>query len=128
MAKILITGGSGLIGRKISELLLKDNHQVVWLSREEGNYRGIKKFKWNIDENFIDERAFDDVNSVIHLAGAGIADKRWTKNYKKQIVNSRIKSSELLFKYISNNNYPIKTLVGGSAMGYYGAIKSEKVF
>ncbi len=128
MTKILITGGSGLLGRAISELLSKKSYQVVWLSREEGNYQDIKKYKWDVDKGFIDEKAFEGVDSIIHLAGAGIADKRWTKKYKKQIVDSRIKSNELLFKYISKNNYPVKTFVGGSAMGYYGAINSEHVF
>lgn len=128
MSKILITGGSGSLGVAISELLLKSGHQPVWLSREAGNYKGITKFKWDISKNYIDEKAFEGVESIIHLAGAGIADRRWTTEYKKQIIDSRVKSSELLFNYISKNNFPIHTLVGGSAMGYYGAIQSEKLF
>ncbi|MBA2611292.1 MAG: TIGR01777 family protein [Bacteroidetes bacterium] len=128
MANILITGGSGLVGKAISELLLKNNHQPVWLSREEGKYKSIKKFKWDVSRNYIDENAFEGVESVIHLAGAGIADNRWTTAYKKEIIDSRVKSSELLFNYISKNKFPIKTLVGSSAMGYYGATQSEKIF
>ncbi|MEO6304696.1 MAG: NAD-dependent epimerase/dehydratase family protein, partial [Bacteroidia bacterium] len=81
MTKILITGGSGLVGKAISELLLKDDHRVVWLSREEGNFNGIEKFKWDIDKGYINEKAFENVDSIIHLAGAGIADKRWTESY-----------------------------------------------
>jgi uncharacterized protein (TIGR01777 family) len=128
MTKILITGGSGLVGKTVSELLLKKGHTVVWLSRESGNYKGITKFKWDISKKYIDEKAFEGVDSIIHLAGAGIADKRWTTEYKKQIIDSRVKSSELLFNYMSKNKFPIHTLVGGSAMGYYGAIQSEKLF
>lgn len=128
MAKILITGGSGLVGKAISEILLRTKHQPIWLSRETGSFNGIKKFKWDIDKNYIDENAFEDVESIIHLAGAGIADKRWTPDYKKQILDSRIKSAELLFDHISKNNIKIKTLVGGSAIGIYGAVQSEKIF
>jgi len=128
MSKILITGGTGLLGKTISEILLKNGHTVVWLSREAGNYKGITKFKWDIYKNYIDEKAFEGVESIIHLAGAPIADKRWTNAYKKEIIDSRVKSSELLFSYISKNNYPIKAFIGGSAMGYYGSTPGEKIF
>ncbi len=128
MSKILITGGTGLLGRTISEILLKSGHTVVWLSREAGNYKGIQKFKWDLSKNHIDEKAFEGVESIFHLAGAPIADKRWTTSYKKEIIDSRVKSSELLFNYISKNNYSIKTFIGGSAMGYYGSVISEKIF
>jgi len=128
MSKILITGGSGLVGNAISELLLKKGHQPAWLSRESGSFKGIKKYEWDISKNYIDENAFEGVESIIHLAGAGIADKRWTSDYKKQIIDSRVKSAELLFNHISKNNIKLKTLVGCSAIGYYGAIQSEKLF
>ena len=128
MAKILITGGSGLVGNAISERLLKTGHEPIWLSRESGSSKGIKKFKWDIAKNYIDEKAFEGVDSIIHLAGAGIADKRWTAEYKQQIIDSRVKSAELLFDHISKHNIKIKTLVGGSAIGYYGAIQSQKTF
>jgi len=128
MAKILITGGSGLVGSVISSKLLQNNHQPVWLSREGGDFKGIKKFKWDIDKNYIDEKAFEGIDGIIHLAGAGIADKRWTTEYKKQIIDSRVKSSELLFETISKNKFPVKTFVGGSAIGYYGAIQSQKTY
>jgi len=128
MSKILITGGSGLVGNAISELLLKKGHEPIWLSRESGSFKGIKKYKWDISKNYIDENAFEGVESVIHLAGTGIADKRWTSDYKKQIIDSRVKSAELLFNHVSKNNIKLKTLVGCSAIGYYGAIQSEKLF
>lgn len=128
MSKILITGGTGLLGKTISEILLKNGHTIVWLSREAGNYKGITKFKWDLSKNYIDEKAFEGVESIIHLAGAPIADKRWTDSYKKEIIDSRVKSSELLFNYISKNDYPVKTFIGGSAMGFYGSGISEKIF
>lgn len=132
MAKVLITGGSGLLGNAISNILLKNNYEVVWLSREAGTKtmsyaQIIKKYKWDVEKQFIDEAAFENVEQIIHLAGAGIADKKWTDAYKNEIINSRIKSSELLFNYITKLNVPIKTFVGASAVGYYGAIQSEKL-
>ncbi len=127
MTKVLITGGSGLLGRAISDILLKNNDEVVWLSREEGQYNSIKKYKWDVNAEFIDERAFENVEHIIHLAGAGIADKKWTNAYKKEIINSRIKSSELILNYIKKLNLPIKTLVGASAVGFYGARRSEQL-
>lgn len=127
MAKVLISGGSGLLGRAISDILLKNNYEVAWLSREEGSYNSIKKMKWNIDENYIDERAFENVEHIIHLAGAGIADKRWTNAYKKEILDSRIRSSQLIYNYTTKLNIKVKTLVGASAVGFYGARSSEEL-
>jgi len=128
MAKILITGGSGLVGSAISELLLKQGHEPRWLSREKGTAGRIQKFKWDLSTNYIDPAAFDGVEAVIHLAGAGIIDKRWTNSYKKEISDSRVKSSALLFDSLSKNNYKIKTLVGASAVGYYGSAESEHTY
>ena len=128
MAKILITGGSGLVGRAISELLLKLGHEPRWLSREAGIWKGIQKFKWNVKTNYIDASAFSDVEAVIHLAGAGIIDKRWTDAYKKEIIESRVESSRLLFNTIATNKYPIKTYVGSSAVGYYGSGLNDRVY
>ena len=110
-----------MIGRAVSELLLKGGHEVRWLSRSEGNSHGIRKFRWDPENNTIDARAFDGVNHLVHLAGAGIADHRWTAAYKKQIIQSRIKSAELLFNTIVRNGLKIDSLVGASAVGFYGA-------
>ena len=128
MSKILITGGSGLLGRTISKFLLNMNKQPVWLSREEGTFDQIKKYKWNVEKNYIDENAFDDIEGIIHLAGAGIVDHKWTTDYKKEILDSRVKSSELLFNYISKKNVDIKYIIGGSAIGFYNSSNRERVF
>ena len=128
MAKILITGGSGLAGRSISELLVKQGHEVCWLSRQKGTLGNIKKFQWDVAKGYMDEAALEGTDAIVHLAGAGIIDKRWTTTYKKEIVDSRVKSSELLFATISKNNYEIKTLVGASAVGYYGSTQSDHCY
>ncbi|HOZ86296.1 MAG TPA: TIGR01777 family oxidoreductase [Bacteroidia bacterium] len=127
MAKILITGGSGLLGKAISDLLIKKNHQPAWLSRSGDGSGPVKKYKWDPEKQYIDEKAFENTEYVVHLAGAGIADKRWTRKYKNEILASRVNTSALLNAYITKNGYGIKTLVGGSAIGYYGARQSENV-
>lgn len=127
MAKILITGGSGLLGKVISELLIQDKHQVVWLSREEGDWNGIKKYKWDINKKYINEKALEGIHAIVHLAGSGIADKRWTDSYKQEIIDSRVKSSELLFETIQKQQISLSTFVGGSAIGYYGANQSKQI-
>lgn len=126
MAKILITGGSGLLGRAISELLVKHGHEPRWLSREPGQWKGIRKFQWDVAKGYIDEAALEDADAVVHLAGAGIMDRRWSAAYKQEIIDSRIKSSALLYEAISGSTCDIKTLVGGSAVGYYGTAPGRR--
>lgn len=128
MAKILITGGTGLIGSAICKLLLETGHTPALLSRREDKKNKIRHYQWDISRNYIDGDAFENVDYIIHLAGAGIAERRWTESYKKVILESRVKSSSVLFDFISKHNLKIKSLTGGSAMGYYGARTSEHLF
>lgn len=128
MANILITGGTGLIGRAISEKLLEKGHEVRWLSRSNRQEGDIKTFTWNLEKMFIDEKAFENLHVIIHLAGAGIADKRWTKSYKEQLLSSRMKSSELLYNYYLKSKPPLKTFIGASAVGYYGSASHHTPF
>ncbi|MDI1354546.1 MAG: TIGR01777 family oxidoreductase [bacterium] len=125
MAKILITGGSGLLGRAISRTLLELGHQPMWLSREAGQSGAILKFRWDPETNFIDPAALQGVEYVIHLAGAGIVDKAWSPGYRQEIVNSRVRSSQTLYEAITKQGISIKKLVGASAVGYYGSAESE---
>lgn len=116
---ILITGASGLVGTRLTELLLMKGYSVSHLgrSRKEGQ---VKSFVWNLDEFVIEPEALKDINTIIHLAGAGVVDKRWTGNRKKEILESRIKSSALLYKELKNRQYPLASFISASAIGYYG--------
>ena len=118
MSNILITGASGLIGTQLTEMLLQKGHAVshVGRTRKKGS---IPSFVWDVDGGTMEEEAFKDVDTVINLAGAGVADKRWTASWKKEIRDSRIKSTELLAKYL-NRNPQVKAVVSASAIGYYG--------
>jgi len=126
--KILITGGTGLIGSHLIPVLKKSGYEVVLLSREEQMHLGCKAFKWDLNKNYIDENAFEGVSSIIHLAGAGIADKRWTKSRKKELINSRVNSAKLLLKYVTEKNVSLKSFISASGIGYYGTDTTEHVF
>lgn len=125
MSSILITGGTGLIGKQLQQKLLNKNYQVKILSR---NPKSKNEFRWNIKENYIDETAFENVTHIIHLAGAGIADKRWTTERKKELINSRVKSTNLLLNKVKELEIPLQSFISGSAIGYYGAVTLDKIF
>lgn len=127
MAKILITGGSGLIGREISKRLQRDGHQPQWLSRDGKTQQGIPTFKWDVTKGYLDPAAFEGVEHVVHLAGAGIAEKRWTTSYKQEVIDSRVKSVALLAAQLQKYGQQVKSFTGASAVGYYGARQSAKV-
>ncbi len=132
MAKILITGGTGLIGKALSNTLLEKGYQVTILSRSpsvaardpdisEGSVPRIQFAHWNIEQQTIDRIAIQQADFIIHLAGAGIADKRWSENRKKEIRSSRIRSSELLVKSLQEIPNSVRAVVSASAIGWYGA-------
>lgn len=119
--KILITGATGLVGKELVALLLKNEITVHYLTTSKDkiinrpNYYG---FYWNPQEGYIDENCLMGVDSIIHLAGATVS-KRWTKNYKQEIIESRIISSSLLYNCLKNNPNQVKQLVSASAIGIY---------
>ena len=119
MKTILITGGTGLIGSKLSLALIAKGYQVRHLSRQPISTAVIKSYSWDIEKNSIDENAFVGVEVIIHLAGAGIAEKKWTNKRKEEIVNSRVNSTQLLFDYVQKMASPIETFIAASATGIY---------
>ena len=124
----MITGGSGLIGRRLSFLLKSRGYEVRILSRSNNPKNSYKTFLWNISEKTINDSAFEDLNHIIHLAGAGIADKRWSEKRKKEIIASRVASTNLLYNTVKRLKTPLDSFISASATGYYGAITSETIF
>lgn len=118
MQNILITGGSGLVGQRITDQLEKKGYQVAWLSRT--NQSGRRSFRWNVEKQEIDPEAVEWADAIIHLAGAGIAEKRWTAERKKLILESRTQSTQLLFSAIEKSGKRPSTFISASAVGYYG--------
>jgi uncharacterized protein (TIGR01777 family) len=117
---ILITGGTGLIGGKLTKQLLAKEYQVSHLSRERGKDPQVKTFLWDVDKGTIDEQCIDGVDIIVHLAGAAIADKPWTKERKKLIIDSRTKSIGLIYQLLKNKTNQVKKVVSASGIGYYG--------
>lgn len=117
--RVLITGGTGLVGQRLSEILSENHFEVSHLSRSEtqGSYQ---TFHWDIKRNEIDKEAVKQADIIIHLAGASVAGKRWTKQWKQEIYDSRINSTRLLVETIRNHNSRLKHFISASAIGYYG--------
>jgi uncharacterized protein len=121
METVLITGGTGLIGSELSKLLLAKNYRVIVASRSprKGD-AGITYVPWNPDEGSIDPVAFSQADHVVHLAGAGIADKRWTKKRKLEILNSRVNGSRTIVRAIQETENKVQSVVSASGIGWYG--------
>jgi uncharacterized protein (TIGR01777 family) len=116
---ILITGGSGLIARLVTDELLNQGYSVSHLSRRPGNNPKVKTYLWDVYKGEIDENCLEGISTVLHLAGENIAAKRWTDKRKKAIIDSRTKSIELIYQLIKNKPNQVNTIISASAIGYY---------
>ena len=128
MKKVLITGGTGLIGKRLSFLLASRGYEVRILSRNDSSNSVYKTFVWNVTEQYINDSAFEGLNHIIHLAGAGIADKRWSEKRKKEIIASRVASTNLLYNTVKRLKTPLSSFISASATGYYGSVTTETIF
>ncbi len=119
--KILITGGTGFIGKELQKQLRSSGYEVVILSRSGGD------FHWDPSKGEMDFRALEGVDAIIHLAGAGIAEKRWTESRKEELIQSRVQSSQTLYQAMKQHPHQVHTLISASGIGYYGADTGEKL-
>lgn len=120
MPTILIGGGSGLIGTRLSQLLQEKGYTVLHLSRSPKQDAGFEAYPWDVAAGTIDEEAVRRADYVVNLAGAGIADRPWTKRRKQLIISSRVRSAELLADTFQRLGHLPKAYVSSSAIGYYG--------
>ena len=123
MAKnVLVTGATGLLGNQLTQLLLNRGYGVNILSRKaKSGQPGVNYYRWNVEDGTIDKRCIEGVDSVIHLAGEGIAAKPWTNARKERILKSRTESIRLIYKLIgSQPSSRVKTVISASAVGFYG--------
>lgn len=125
MKTIIITGGTGLLGMRLSFLLHARGYQVRHLSRTANLNATYPAYQWDLKNKKIDLNAFDQVDGIIHLAGANIAEGRWTSKRKKIILDSRIASTNLLAETISKLAQKPKVFVSCSAVGYYGSMGDQ---
>src|SRR5687768_16538621 len=107
---VLITGASGLIGTRLTAMLKERAHRVATLGRSHRVTSG-SSFIWDVGKEKIDLRAFQAVDTIIHLAGEGIADKRWSVKRKQEVLESRTKSTQLLFNVLKDGNTGVKNFI-----------------
>ncbi len=119
--KILITGGTGLLGTRLAEMLIDSGYEVALLSRTPDKYARYKTFKWDIAAGQIDENAIRYADYIINLAGTSVAGEKWTASRKKDILNSRVQSTDLLHAYLEKTKHHVKGFLSASAIGIYGS-------
>jgi uncharacterized protein len=122
MATVLITGGTGLVGKILGQTLLEKGYSVIILSRQTNQHSAVANLSyanWNVEQQKIDKAAIAKADYIIHLAGAGVADKRWTKKRKQKIVDSRVNSSKLIADSLRTIPNKVKAVVSASAIGWY---------
>jgi uncharacterized protein (TIGR01777 family) len=122
MKNILIAGGSGLVGKRLTEMLLDKGYNVTILTRSSNivsNNPNIFFANWNTDKQTIDEQAVSKADAIINLAGAGVADKRWSIERKKEIVDSRVNSGRLIVNALQRIPNNVNVVVNASAIGWY---------
>ena len=114
--RIAITGASGLIGTALSDSLRADGHEVLPVVRRPA--RSADEVSWDPAKGLIDVEALRGVDAVVHLAGAGVGDRRWNTRYKAEIMASRILGTQTIAQAVVDAGVPV--LVSGSAIGLYG--------
>lgn len=129
MERILIAGGTGMIGKSLTPYLINKGYKIAVLSRnEEQAIRDVEFYHWDVDKGYIDPKAFDQVKTIINLTGENIGDKNWTAARKEALFNSRVYSLKLIYQYIFELNIKIDHLISSSAVGIYGIQTNEHIF
>ena len=121
---VLITGANGSIAKRLAKIL-NPEYSVRFLTRKK---QAENEFEWDIENNYIDERALENVNHIIHLAGSNIADKRWTPKRRNLIYASRIDSAKLILNNLEKQKNKINSFISASAIGYYGTETTENIY
>ena len=117
---VLVTGAKGLIGKHLTRALLAKGFRVSHLSRTAGDDKDVQTYLWDVDADKIDEKCINGVDVILHLAGAGIADKKWTAARKKELTESRTKSVGMICDLIKNKPNKVNAIISAAAIGYYG--------
>lgn len=128
MKNVLITGGSGYVGQELTKVLQNAGYEVSWLTRNKNSRYPIRQYFWDWKNKEIEIEAIEKADVIVHLAGSNVNGHRWNEKWKKEIYDSRIKSTDFLFEIISKHSNTIKVFVSASATGFYGCVTSEKIF
>ena len=114
-----------MIGKVLLQALQKEGYSLSILSRKRQKIPGVQVFLWDVYRQKIDKECLNGVDTIIHLAGENIADKKWTRERKQQIVDSRVLSTQLLYQTMRENTHVVKDMIAASAVGYYGECGGE---
>jgi uncharacterized protein (TIGR01777 family) len=125
---VLITGGSGLIGRRLTELLNNAGYSVRILSRRRVLVPGAKVFLWDYRSGIIEEGALEDISTLVHLAGTNIGSESWNRKGRESIIESRVESARFLRREVVKRGIRPDLFISASATGYYGAVTSDRIF
>ncbi|WP_366183923.1 TIGR01777 family oxidoreductase [Flavobacterium ovatum] len=126
--KVLITGGTGFVGRSLTQLLVENGYEVSVLSRSKReNKPSISYCIWDIDKQIIDEQAVLEADYIIHLAGENIAGKQWTSQRKKAIIDSRVQPVQLIGSILKKRNKKLEAFISASGVGVYGAVNGSEI-
>jgi uncharacterized protein (TIGR01777 family) len=120
MKDILITGGTGMLGTRLTELLHERGYHVKYLSRNPDKSGSVPAFYWDINKQEMDPAALEKTGTIIHLAGAGVADKRWSPERKETILQSRTRSAALLLQMLKDHDHQVEAFISASGISYYG--------
>lgn len=127
MDTVLITGGTGLVGKNLAKMLVTNGYSIIILTRKIPGgppAENIRYALWDVNRQQIDIAAVQQADHIIHLAGAGVMDHKWSAAFKKEIIDSRAKSAALLIETLRQHPHKVKTFISASAIGYYGEDKT----
>jgi uncharacterized protein len=125
---VLITGGSGTTGRYLTSVLLNAGYAVSHLSRGHDQFGMVRVHRWDPQRGILDPVIFNGIDHIVHLAGADLAERRWTTARKAEILGSRVDSARLIHKVISENGIKISSFVSASGISIYGTVTSDRIF
>ena len=126
-SNVLISGGTGLVGKALQDFLREKGFNVAYLSRKKDE-NNPSSYYWDYTKGIIEDEAIEFADILIHLAGENISSKRWTNRQKEIIINSRVKSTELLFQKVKSASKKPRLIISASAVGYYGVQKTDKTY
>lgn len=128
MRRVVITGGTGLVGMHLSALLEKEKYDVVHLTRSRKPVERFKSYLWEPGTGYCDKDTFKEGDTIIHLAGANIGEKRWTARRKRVIIDSRTETARLIYDASVGSGIRPDAFITASGKDFYGSGIPEKIF
>ncbi len=127
--RVLISGGTGTIGKSLVPQLIKAGYQVILLTRKKPVWQDTDQCcyrHWNPNGEAMDASLLEGVHTIINLAGSGVMEKRWTTTFKAEILQSRVRAAEWLIDGLKKHNHQVRTWINASAIGWYGPDRESK--